>query len=149
NTIVLDLNLPDIDGLTILRRIRTAGKTAPVLITSLAATTSEHIAALNAGADDYLRKPFEVAELAARLHALLRRPREMVSVELHCSNLRFVPQERTVSINDMQIALPRREASILEHLLRNVGRTIAKSMIEDRLYAFGEEVASNSVEVHV
>lgn len=149
DALVLDLNLPDADGLAVLQRLRAAGNSIPVLILSARHKSAERIAGLNAGADDYLPKPFAVEEVAARLRALLRRPSGMLSVELRCGNLAFRPDTHTARVGGAELILPRREASVLEHLLRNAGRPVAKSAIADRLYAFGEEIASNAVEVHV
>lgn len=149
DAVVLDLNPPDFDGLTLLKRLRAARNTAPVLILSARNKAAERIVGLDAGADDYLPKPFEVEELVARVRALLRRPSGMMPVELACGNLAYRPDTHVAVVAGQEYALPRREAALLEHLLRNVGRPVSKSTIEDRLYAFGEEVASNAVEVHI
>ena len=143
------LDLPDFNGLTLLKRLRAARNMVPVLILSARNESAERIVGLEAGADDYLPKPFEMAELVARVRALLRRPSRMVPVELACGNLAYRPDTHIAVLAGQEYALPRREAALLEHLLRNVGRPLSKSMIEDRLYAFGEEVASNAVEVHI
>jgi DNA-binding response OmpR family regulator len=147
--IILDLHLPDTDGMTVLKRLRARRNTTPILILSSRSRTGDRIEGLNAGADDYLPKPFDVVELAARLQALARRPSQMLNPELVCANLVLQPANHTVMVNGEPLPLPRREASVLEHLLRNPSRVVAKSAIEDRLYAFGEEVSSNSVEVHI
>jgi DNA-binding response OmpR family regulator len=149
DAVVLDLTLPDADGLTVLKELRARRNTTPVLILSARNKTEQRVAGLDAGADDYLPKPFEIPELAARLRALTRRPRTLLGSELTCANLAYIPAEHTALVDGIPFPLPRREASVLEMLLRNAGRPISKATLEDRLYAFGEEVASNAVEVHI
>ncbi len=149
DAVVLDLNLPDFGGLTLLKRLRFARNGVPVLVLSARNKSAERIVGLHAGADDYLPKPFEVGELVARVQALVRHHSGMVPVELACGNLAYRPDTRIAVVAGQEHALPRREAALLEHLLRNAGRAVSRSMIEDRLYAFGEEVASNAVEVHI
>jgi DNA-binding response OmpR family regulator len=149
DAVILDRQLPDADGMTVLKRLRSQRNTTPILILSSRSRTDDRIVGLNAGADDYLPKPFDVVELAARLHALARRPSQMLDPELTCANLVLQPANHTALVNGETLPLPRREASVLEHLLRSSGRAVAKSAIEDRLYAFDEEVSSNSVEVHI
>jgi DNA-binding response OmpR family regulator len=149
DAVVLDLTLPDADGLTVLKGLRDRRNGTPVLILSARNRMEQRVAGLDAGADDYLPKPFEVPELAARLRALARRPRSVLDVELTCSNLSYVAAEHTALVDGQPFPLPRREANILEALLRSVGRPVSKATLEDRLYAFGEEVASNAVEVHI
>lgn len=143
------LDLPNLEGLTLLRRLRAARNAVPVLILLARNKSAERVVGLEAGADDYLPKPFEMEELVARVRALLRRPSRIVTVELACGNLVYRPDNHIAVVAGQDYALPRREAAILEHLLHNMGRPVSKSMIEDRLYAFGEEVASNAVEVHI
>ncbi|MCB4821357.1 response regulator [Roseicella aerolata] len=149
DAVVLDLTLPDADGLTVLRQLRARRNTTPVLILSARNRMTQRVAGLDAGADDYLPKPFEVPELAARLRALARRPRTLIGAELTCANLTYIPAEHTMRVGGNSIPLPRREASVLEILMRNAGRPVSKPILEERLYAFGEEVASNAVEVHI
>jgi DNA-binding response OmpR family regulator len=149
DVVVLDLSLPDLDGLEVLQRPRARRQSVPVLILSARKTVDQRVQGLNAGADDYLPKPFEIAELVARIHALSRRPQATLNPDLVCGNLALRPAEHTANVSDTPLTLPRREAMILENLLRNIGRPVSKSVLEDRLYAYGEEIASNSIEVHV
>jgi len=149
DAILLDLNLPDADGIEILKRLRTKRNATPVLILSARTKMDQRVRGLDAGADDYLAKPFEIPELAARLRALARRPRAMLGTELVCGNLVYHPAEHTALVDGQPVQLPRRVASVLEHLIRNAGRPVSRPTLEDKLYAFGEEVASNSVEVHI
>jgi len=148
DAILLDLNLPDADGISLLRKLRTERNSTPILILSSRGRTDERITGLHAGADDYLPKPFEIGELAARLYAVSRRSK-MLNDEFSCGNLTFVPAEQTASVMGKTLPLRRREVAVLSCLLRGVGRPVSKSFIEDQLYSFGEEVASNSVEVHI
>jgi DNA-binding response OmpR family regulator len=149
DAVVLDLTLPDTDGLTVLKGIRAHRIVTPVLILSARSKTAQRVAGLDAGADDYLPKPFDFSELAARLRALSRRPQNLLGTVLACGNLAYVPAEHTALVGGTPFPLPRHEATVLESLLRNIGRPISKPVLEDRLYAFGEEVASNAVEVHI
>jgi DNA-binding response OmpR family regulator len=147
--VVLDLTLPDMDGLALLRNIRQARNSTPVLILSARDAVDQRVAGLDAGADDYLAKPFEITELCARIRALSRRPRAALDTSLACGNLVYSPAEHGATVDGQPLALPRREAMVLEVLIRNAGRPVSKSLLEDRLYAYGEEIASNSVEVHI
>ncbi len=146
---VLDLNLLDLDSLTLLKRLRATRNAVPVLVLSARNKTAERIAGLDAGVDDYLPKPFEMDELVARVRALLRHSSGTLPVELTCGNLAYWPDTHIAVVAGQENRLPRREAALLEHLLRNAGRPVSRSTIEDRLYAFGEEVASNAVDVHI
>ena len=148
DAILLDLNLPDADGISLLKKLRMERNSTPILILSSRGRTDERVAGLHAGADDYLPKPFEIGELAARLHAVSRRSR-LLNDELSCGNLTFSPTKQTASVMGKTLPLRRRETAVLSCLLRGMGRPVSKSFIEDQLYSFGEEVASNSVEVHV
>jgi DNA-binding response OmpR family regulator len=149
DAVVLDLNLPDRDGLEVLRKLRRANNAVPVLILSGRSKTADRIIGLEAGGDDYLPKPFDASELVARVRALLRRPSSLAPTELRCGELAYRPDTQTVVVNGAEVILRRREATLLEQLMRSAGRPVAKPTIEDRLYAFGEEVASNAVEVHI
>lgn len=149
DVVVLDLTLPDVDGLALLKSLRARRNSTPVLILSARNAVDQRVQGLDAGADDYLPKPFEISELSARIRALGRRPRAAVDPDLSCGNLVYRPADHTASVGDQTVVLPRREATVLENLLRSAGRPVSKSLLEDRLYAYGEEVASNSVEVHI
>jgi len=149
DAILLDLNLPDADGIEVVRKLRAKRDATPVLILSARTKMDQRVRGLDAGADDYLPKPFEMPELAARLRALTRRPRTMLGTELACGNVVYRPAEHLAMVEGRPVALPRRRASVLEHRLRNAGRPARKPALEDNIYAYGEEVASNSVEVHI
>ncbi|MBT7759617.1 MAG: response regulator transcription factor, partial [Rhodospirillaceae bacterium] len=109
----------------------------------------DRVNGLNAGADDYLLKPFAMPELVARLKALLRRPSGALGIHLEIGNIRFDTISREVEIGKLPITLTGREISLLEHLMRRAGRVVAKDVLEDHIYGFGEETASNSLEVMV
>ncbi|MBS0243450.1 MAG: response regulator transcription factor [Proteobacteria bacterium] len=145
--LVLDLGLPDQDGTEWLQELRRGGDARPVLILTARDKTEDVVKALNLGADDYLRKPFEVDELTARIRALLRRPSASLSAVITEANLRMDTSSRQVHAGDVLIELGKRETNCLELLLRRTGRVVTKSSLEESLYDHGEEVGSNAVEV--
>ncbi len=144
---ILDLGLPDADGMSLLAGLRKRGDATPVLILSARDTTQDLVAGLNGGADDFLRKPFEIAELVARLRALLRRPTQALDVRLSIGNVTLETSAREVRVDGEPLELGRRELVALELLLRRNGRVISKGALEEAIYGNGEEVASNAVEV--
>ncbi|MBT4044712.1 MAG: response regulator transcription factor [Rhodospirillaceae bacterium] len=149
DALILDLGLPDGDGMTLLRDLRRGGNATPVLILTARDGLDDRVEGLNAGADDYLLKPFAMPELVARLKALLRRPSGALGVHLEIGNIRFDTISREVEIATQPITLTGRELSLLEHLMRRSERVVAKDVLEDHIYGFGEETASNSLEVMV
>lgn len=146
---VLDLGLPDGDGLDLLSSVRKAGNELPVLVLTARDTVGARVEGLDAGADDYLLKPFAMEELVARLRALLRRPGQALGRTLVAGNVEFDTVAREVSVAGASIAFSRRETDLLEILLRRQGRVVAKEAIEESLYAFDDEVSSNTIEVAV
>lgn len=149
DAIILDLGLPDMDGISLLRSWRQRGELSPVLILTARDALEDRVNGLNMGADDYLLKPFEMAELVARIRALLRRPGGALGLVMTAGNIAFDTTAREVRINDETVNISRREMGVLEQLMRRYGRVVPKSVIEDKIYGFDEEVSSNSVEVHV
>ena len=149
DAVVLDLGLPDQDGLDLLRSWRKKGDETPVLILSARDKIDQKVLGLNSGGDDYLLKPFAVEELVARIRALLRRPGKVLGLVLTAGNVSFDTTAREVLVNDKAISMPRREMGVLEHLIRRVGRVVPKDVLEDKIYGFGKEVSSNSIEVHI
>lgn len=147
--VVLDLGLPDGDGLDLLAGLRRAGSELPVLVLTARDALEARVEGLNAGADDYLLKPFAMEELVARLRALLRRPGQALGRMLVAGNVSFDTVAREVSIGGVAAAFSRRETDLLEILLRRQGRVVPKDAIEESLYAFGDEVSSNSIEVAI
>jgi len=149
DAIILDLGLPDGDGLDFLKSLREQKKTLPVLILTARDGIEDRVKGLNAGADDYLLKPFAMEELTARVRALLRRPDGGINVKLTSGNLSFDTTSREVTVNNQVIKISPREMSVLEQLMRRAGRVVAKDTIESKLYGFGDEVSINSVEANV
>ncbi len=147
--IILDLGLPDIDGMEVLRQLRAAKNPVPVLILTARDNIDEKITGLNAGADDYLTKPFEMRELVARAHALFRRPAHDHQLKLEVGNIVFDPVHRQAEISGKGIRLSKRETSLLEILMRSSGKTVTKDTLEIQLYGFEEDGSANSIEVLV
>lgn len=147
--VVLDLGLPGLDGMEVLRRWRQCGRTEPVLILTARGDVDQRIAGLNGGADDYLGKPFALKEVQARLNALIRRRNGRPAPQLVYKNIALDPQTRRVTSDGKEIILSPREISLLELLLLNKNKVLSKQTIEDKIYSWDEEVQSNAVEVHI
>ena len=146
---ILDLGLPDMDGLEVLRRLRDANSAIPVLILTARDATSEKIAGLDLGADDYLAKPFDIDELDARLRAMSRRLGGATASILSVGDLRLNLATRELTKGDQPIDLSRREYALLRAFMENRGKVLTREALEGKLYAWGEEVASNALEVHI
>lgn len=146
---ILDLGLPDGDGIDILRGWRARGDSTPVLILTARDSLEDRVRGLNSGGDDYLLKPFEMAELIARVRALLRRPGGALGAVLTAGNLSFDTAAREVLIDGAAISVSRREMGVLEQLMRRKGRVVPKDVLEEKLYGFDEEVSANTVEANV
>lgn len=146
---ILDLGLPDGDGLSLLAAARASGNKVPILILTARDAVENRVYGLDSGADDYLVKPFDMAELIARLKALLRRPGGALGTILLAGNITFDTVGRDVKVGETPIVPPRRESAILEHLMRRVGRVVPKAVLEEKLYAMGDELESNAIPVHV
>ncbi|MBK6961057.1 MAG: response regulator [Gammaproteobacteria bacterium] len=147
--IILDLGLPDMDGLDVLRQLRNTNRTIPVLILTARDTTSEKIAGLDLGADDYLAKPFDIDELDARLRAMSRRLGSATGSILTAGDLSLNLATRELTKGDQPVDLSRREYALLRALMENRGKVLTREALEGKLYAWGEEVASNALEVHI
>jgi DNA-binding response OmpR family regulator len=147
--LVLDLGLPKLSGIDLLNWLRGSHSKVPVLILTARDTVAERVAGLNAGADDYLVKPFDLDELIARLHALLRRSAGQVTLTLQHADIELTPSTHQVCRNGQIIELSAREFTLLHELLLHVGRVQSREQLEQHLYAWGEEIESNSVEVHI
>jgi two-component system response regulator QseB len=147
--IVLDLGLPRVDGLSLLRQLRARRDTVPVLIISAREAVPDRIAGLNAGADDYLLKPFDLDELIARVRALLRRHAGAASSAMTAGPLSLDPVQRVATLDGNELALTAKEFALLEALLRRPGAVLSRERLEESIYGWGEEVGSNAVEVHL
>jgi DNA-binding response OmpR family regulator len=147
--IILDLGLPDIDGIDLLGRLRAQQPELPVLLLTARASIDDKVAGLDRGADDYLSKPFEMAELMARLRALGRRVNVAASNVISVGNVRLDTSLHQVFLDDQPVELPRREYMLLRVLMENVGRVQTRDSLERNIYNWGEEVASNALEVHI
>ena len=147
--VLLDLGLPRKNGLELLKELRRAGNRARVLIVTARDAVSDRVAGLDAGADDYLVKPFSLDELAARMRALLRRDVARGDNVLRNGDLALDPAARTVTRDGAPVDLSNREFALLAALLERPGTALSKPQLEERLYGWGDEVESNAVEVHV
>ncbi len=147
--VILDLGLPDMDGLMVLKQLH-KGKT-PLLVLVLTArnTTEDKVSGLNLGADDYLAKPFEMPELLARLRALERRTALHQTNEISIGPVALDTVTYEVSVDGNKIELTRREFMLLKALMEKPGRVLSRNKLESSLYGWGEELASNSIEVHI
>lgn len=149
DAVILDLGLPDGDGLDLLCAARGSGGTLPVLILTARDAVEDRVEGLNAGADDYLIKPFAMAELVARIKALLRRPGGALGIVLSAADIELDTLGRDVRIRGQTVAVPRQEVALLEQLLRRLGRVVPRAVLEDKLYAMEEEPESNAIPVHI
>jgi two-component system response regulator MprA len=151
DVLVLDLMMPYVGGLEVCRRLRAKGDRTPILVLTARDEVGDRVAGLDAGADDYLVKPFALDELRARLRALLRRsrPTEDDPLPVSLADLTLDPETREVRRGERAIDLTRTEFALLELLLRNAGRVLTRDLIVDRVWGYELEPASNSLEVFV
>ena len=149
DAVVLDLSLPKMDGLEILKQWRKENKQTPVLILTARDTLDERILGFNAGGDDYLCKPFALMEVIVRLQALIRRSYQQTSPEIRIGVLTIDSQARKVSLNGEEISLTTKEFQLLELFAYHKDRVLPRSMIEEKLYSWNNEVSSNSLEVYI
>ena len=147
--VVLDLGLPRLSGLDLLRRVRARGDAVPVLILTARDAIDDRVKGLDSGADDYVVKPFDLDELAARLRAVTRRGQGAASAVLRVNGIELDPAAHRVRFREKPVELSAREFSLLHELMLNAGRVLSREQLEQRLYAWGEEVESNAIEVHI
>lgn len=155
--VVLDLGLPRLSGLEVLRHLRKhntnknghADNQTPVLILTAMDTVDDRIRGLDAGADDYLAKPFDMGELTARLRALIRRSSGKADSMLKLAGIKLDPASHRALYHDKPVELSSREFALLHALILNAGKVLSRAQLEEQLYAWGEEIESNAVEVHI
>ncbi|MBY0271658.1 MAG: response regulator transcription factor [Burkholderiales bacterium] len=147
--LILDLGLPRVHGLQVLKNTRQKGKKIPVLVITARDGVEDRVNGLDAGADDYLVKPFSMSELGARVRALLRRSAGQADPVFRHGGIELNPLTREVLFNKKSVALSQREFALLESLIRHPGTVISRTSLEQSIYAWGQEVESNAVEVHI
>ncbi len=146
---VLDLGLPRLSGLEVLRRLRGRNNPLPVLILTATDAVEDRIRGLDAGADDYLGKPFDMGELAARLRAMIRRAGGKTGPVLQVAGIELDPAAHRVLYRSKPVELSAREFAVLHALMLNAGKVLSRARIEEQLYAWGDEIESNAVEVYI
>lgn len=149
DTIVLDLELPKRSGLEVLKSARSRNITTPVLILTARELVEDRVKGLDAGADDYLVKPFDLGELSARIRALQRRTAARAELLITYGDLSLDPASRTAFLKEEPVILSRREFALLHKLLENVGRVLSREQLTQTLYGWGDEIDSNALEVHI
>lgn len=149
SVVVLDWMLPDGSGLDLLPQVRACDPSPPVILLTARDTVLDRIEGLDAGADDYLGKPFDLDELAARIRAVARRPAGRATPRLGLQGLVLDPAQRSVSLDGANVPISRREFALLHALMERPGTVLSRAQLEDRLYGWDFEVESNAVEVHI
>jgi DNA-binding response OmpR family regulator len=147
DAIILDLGLPDIDGLSVLKAVKAVRSDVPVVICTARDALEDRIRGLDAGSDDYLVKPFDAAELLARIRAVLRRPGGVLGATLSAGNITFDTKNRGIEIGGKPVRLSKRELELMELFMRQKGRILSKDAIENALYGFDEPPTPNAIEV--
>jgi DNA-binding response OmpR family regulator len=147
--LILDLGLPGVPGMQVLRQLRADKHVLPVLLLTARNTLADKVDGLDSGADDYLTKPFEIDEMFARVRSLLRRRGDSKISRLEVAGISLDPADRVVEFAGASLDLTAREFAILEILLRNAGRFVSRQRLEEGIYSWGEEVGSNTVEVYI
>ncbi len=149
DALVLDLGLPDMDGMALLKEIRLSRNETPIMILTARDGIGDRVRGLDAGADDYVLKPVAIEELSARLRALLRRPAQRQKDVIGLGNVSLRASSREVEIAGLSMVLPRRERCLLEELLRRPAHVIARASLEERMYGYDDEISPNSLEIVV
>ncbi|MBL8388010.1 MAG: response regulator transcription factor [Hydrogenophaga sp.] len=149
DVVLLDIGLPEIDGLQVLQRMRQQRQSTPVLMVTARDTVRDRVTGLNQGADDYLTKPFDLDELVARIHALARRQPGQANPVMQLGRLEVRPIERVARLGEKTLTLSQREFDLLLALMQKPGAVLSVEQLEHKLYGWGEEVASNAIEVHL
>jgi len=149
DVIVLDIGLPKLNGLEVLKSIRDENITTPVVILTAREAIDDRVKGLDMGADDYLTKPFDLEELAARLRALQRRSKSRAKPTLSYGDIVLDPAAHVVYLKGEEVLISRREFALLQKLLENSGRVISREQLNQTLYGWGENIDSNALEVHI
>jgi two-component system OmpR family response regulator len=149
DAVILDLGLPRVDGLTLLQRWRDAGLTMPVLVLTARGSWHEKVRGIDAGADDYVAKPFRMEEVLARLRALIRRASGHVAAELRCGAIALDPRTARVSVNGAPVRLTSHEFRVLSYLMHHRGKVVSQAELNEHIYAEAADRDSNTVEVFV
>jgi len=147
--VLLDIGLPDIPGTTVLKKLRAKGSDVPVLVLTARDAIDDRVAGLDAGADDYLIKPFDMLEVFARIRSLDRRAKGRSSDEVVAGDLVLFPANHQILFKGEELELTKNEFNVLQTLIERAGHPVLKSFLEESLYAWGAEVSSNTVEVYV
>jgi two-component system response regulator TctD len=147
--VLLDLSLPRLSGHDILKRLRQRANKVPVLVLTANTSLQARVSSLDYGADDYLAKPFELAELEARMRALLRRANDQAMPVIQCGNLSLDSRTRIFSIGDRELALTPREHAVLEALIMKMGRTMSKEALAASLYTLDDDASSDAIEIYI
>lgn len=147
--ILLDLTLPGMDGIAVLRKLRARKLTLPVIVMTARDAVEDKVRGLDAGADDYIAKPFDVGELSARIRSALRRSGGYAEPEIAILDVRVSPASRLITRAGQAVHLSAREYAIVEALMLRPGAILSRAQLEERLYGWDEDIASNAVEVHV
>jgi two-component system response regulator TctD len=147
--VILDLSLPKLGGLELLRRMRRRGSAVPVIILTANDSLDGRVIGLDAGADDYLAKPFEFAELEARIRVQLRRSNNRAVALIRCGDLEFDSKTRLFRLAGSDLALPPREHAVLEHLLLKAGETVSKTQIRESVFDFEADADPSAIEIYV
>jgi len=147
--ILLDLGMPDGDGIGFVHEVRRSQASTPILVLTARSGLGDRVIGLDAGADDYLVKPFDIEELAARCRALLRRPGACLGTSLELGNVHFTTAEREARVGGQTVRMSPRELALLECMMRRAGRVVAKASLEEALYSLAAEVTPNALEAVV
>ena len=147
--VILDLDLPKLSGLSLLKSIRQAGNTTPVIILTARESVEDRIEGLDAGADDYMFKPFNLNELTARIRALVRRSQGRADTIIKYKNITLDPSAHTVLLNNVEVNISRREFALLQKLLENTGHALSREQLMQSLYGWDDDLDSNVLEVHI
>lgn len=147
--VILDIGLPDIDGLKVLEKLRKRFPSLPILLLTARDSVADKVAGLDKGADDYLTKPFEMAELVARLRVMGRRSTSTHTNQISLGDVILDTVAHTVTLDGTALELSRKEYSLLKVLMGNAGKILSKQQLESKLYSWGEDLSSNAIEVHI